>query len=150
MCFKGSIPKNWWCKGSKQVSTTVKVTTSKTSVLASHGTVADNWISWCLSSKQWRWIFTKRHGSVLIRIAWAIDEGRNVVWKIDFERQKIARTVLSTAVAELYSFMKCFGSCQFFSGLWMDLSGEVAKIHMRTDAKNLVTTARTIHLPEQN
>ena len=31
----------------------------------------------------------------------------------------------------------------------MDLSGEVANIHMRTDAKNLVTTARTIHPPEQ-
>ena len=31
----------------------------------------------------------------------------------------------------------------------MDLSGEVANIHMRTDAKNLVTTARTIHLPDQ-
>ena len=29
------------------------------------------------------------------------------------------------------------------------ISGEVANIHMRTDAKNLVTTARTIHLPEQ-
>ena len=44
--------------------------------------------------------------------------------------------------------MKCFGSCQFLRGLWMDISGEVANIHMRTDAKNLVTTARTIHLPE--
>ena len=32
----------------------------------------------------------------------------------------------------------------------MDLSGEVAKIHMRTDAKNLVTRTRTIHLLEQN
>ena len=42
----------------------------------------------------------------------------------------------------------CFGSCQFLCGLWMDLSGEVANIH-RTDAKNLVTAARTIHLPEQ-
>ena len=31
----------------------------------------------------------------------------------------------------------------------MDKSGEIANIHMRTDAKNLVTTARTIHLPEQ-
>ena len=30
-----------------------------------------------------------------------------------------------------------------------DMSGEVAEVHMRTDAKNLVTTARTIHLPEQ-
>ena len=31
----------------------------------------------------------------------------------------------------------------------MDLSGQVADIHMRTDAKNLVTTARTIHYLEQ-
>ena len=31
----------------------------------------------------------------------------------------------------------------------MDISGAVATIHMRTDAKNLVITARTIHLPEQ-
>ena len=31
----------------------------------------------------------------------------------------------------------------------MDIYGAVANIHMRTDAKNLVTTARTIHLPEQ-
>ena len=31
----------------------------------------------------------------------------------------------------------------------MDISGEVANIPMRTDAKNLVTTARTIHLPDQ-
>ena len=31
----------------------------------------------------------------------------------------------------------------------MDLSGEVSHIHMRTDAENLVTIARTIHLLEQ-
>ena len=31
----------------------------------------------------------------------------------------------------------------------MDISGEVANIRMRTDAKNLVTTARTTYLPEQ-
>ena len=31
----------------------------------------------------------------------------------------------------------------------MDISGDVTNIHMRTDAKNLVTAARTIHLPEQ-
>ena len=31
----------------------------------------------------------------------------------------------------------------------MDISGEVADIHMRTDAKNLVTTTRTIHFPEK-
>ena len=60
------------------------------------------------------------------------------------------RIVLScTTVAELYSFMKCLHSCQFLQGLWMEISGVIANIHMRTDAKNLVTTARTIHLPEQ-
>ena len=64
---------------------------------------------------------------------------------IDYESQRIKRTVLSTTVAELYLFMKCFGSRQFLRGLWMDLSGDVADIHMRTDAKNVVRTARTIH-----
>ena len=59
------------------------------------------------------------------------------------------KTVLSTTVAELYLFMKCFGSWQFLRGLWMDISGEVANIHMWTDAKNLETTARTVHLPEE-
>ena len=50
---------------------------------------------------------------------------------------------------ELYNLMKCVGRYQFLRGLWMDLSDEVADIHMKTDAKNLVTTASTIHLPEQ-
>ena len=68
---------------------------------------------------------------------------------IDYESQKIKKTVLSTTVADLYSFMKCFDSCQFLQGKRMDISGEVANLHMRTDAKNLVTTARTTHLPEQ-
>ena len=31
----------------------------------------------------------------------------------------------------------------------MDISGEAADLHMRTDANNLVTTASTTHLPEQ-
>ena len=31
----------------------------------------------------------------------------------------------------------------------MDISGEVANSHVRTDAKNLVTAARTTHLTEQ-
>ena len=35
---------------------------------------------------------------------------------IDYESQKIKKTVLSTTMAELYSFMKCFGSCQFLRG----------------------------------
>ena len=66
-----------------------------------------------------------------------------------YESQKIKKTVFSTTEAELCSFMKSFGSCQFLRGLWMDIPGELANLHMRTDAKNLVTTARTIHLPEQ-
>ena len=37
----------------------------------------------------------------------------------------------------------------FLRGLWMDLTGSEAEIHMRTDANNLVTTATTTHLPEQ-
>ena len=42
--------------------------------------------------------------------------------------------------------MKCFGSCQFLRGWRVGFSGEVANIHMRTDAKNLITAARTIHV----
>ena len=66
------------------------------------------------------------------------------VWLI-MKVKRLKRTVLSTTVAELYSFMKCFGSCQFVERLWMDLSSDVADIHKRTGVKNLVTTARTIH-----
>ena len=68
---------------------------------------------------------------------------------VDSESQKIQKPVHSTTVAELYSFMKCFGSCLFLRGLSMDISGQVANIHMRTDPKNLVTTGRTIYLQEQ-
>ena len=45
--------------------------------------------------------------------------------------------------------MKCFGTCLFLRALWADRSGDVAPIHVRTDANNLATTARTTHLPEQ-
>ena len=68
---------------------------------------------------------------------------------IDYESTKIRRTTLSTTVAELYSFMKCYGTCLYLKGLWQDISGNEAEIHMRTDAHNLVTTAATTHLPEQ-
>ena len=68
---------------------------------------------------------------------------------VDYESTKIRRTTLSTTVSELYSFMKCYGTCQFLRGLWMDISGQVCEVHMRTDANNLVTTASTTHLPDQ-
>ena len=62
---------------------------------------------------------------------------------IDHENQKIKKTVLPTTVTELV-----WAHAKFLSGMWMDPSGEVTDINMRTDAMNLVTTARTIHLPE--
>ncbi len=34
-------------------------------------------------------------------------------------------------------------------GLWMDISGDAAESHIRTDAKNHATDASTTHLPEQ-
>ena len=46
---------------------------------------------------------------------------------VDCVGQKINGTELSTTVAELYSSMQCFGSCQFRRGSWMDISGEVAE-----------------------
>mgnify|MGYP003345342667 CR=1 FL=1 len=68
---------------------------------------------------------------------------------IEYESTKTRRTTLSTTVAELYSFMKCYyGTCLFLKGLWKDISGQTAELHMRT-AHNLVTTAKTTHLPEQ-
>ena len=68
---------------------------------------------------------------------------------VDFESHKITRTTLSTTVSELYSAMKCFGTCQMLGGLWMDMSGQSVEVHLRTDANNLVTTASSTHLPEQ-
>ena len=55
---------------------------------------------------------------------------------IDDASHKIKRTVLSTTVAELYAFMKRYGSAQFYRGLWMDMTA-------------LVTTAASTRLPEQ-
>ena len=54
--------------------------------------------------------------------------------------RRLKRTVLSTIVEELKTFMKCVGSCQFLRRLLMDMPGEVANSHMRTDAKNFETT----------
>ena len=68
---------------------------------------------------------------------------------IFFESSKIKRTTLSTTVAELYAFMKCYGTCQMLRGLIKDITGYSTDIHMRTDANNLVTTASTTHVPEQ-
>ena len=68
---------------------------------------------------------------------------------IFFESTKIKRTTLSTTVAELYALMKCYGTCQMLRGLIKDITGLSSEIHMRADANNLVTTASTTHVPEQ-
>ena len=52
-------------------------------------------------------------------------------------------------VAELYAFMKGYGSAQFCRGLWKDMTAQPIEVHLRTDAKNLVTTAASTRLPEQ-
>ena len=116
MCFKGSVSNIWLCEGSEQTCETTEVAASETSVLPTHWTIEDNWISWCIPQKQRRWIFTEKHGSILSRIARAIIHGILV----DYESQNIKKTVLSTTMAELCSFMKCFASCQFLRGLWKD------------------------------
>ena len=68
---------------------------------------------------------------------------------IDYESHKIKRTVLSTTVAELHAFMKCYGSAQFYRRLWLDMTAQPVEVHLRTDANNLVTTAASTRLPEQ-
>jgi hypothetical protein len=68
---------------------------------------------------------------------------------VDDESTKINKTVFSITISELYACTKCFATCQFIKGLWMDISGSAAGLHMRTDANSLVTTAQTTYLPEQ-
>ena len=120
MCFKGSFSNHWWCESSSQGGETTQVAASETSVLATHRTLDNNWVSWCLLPKQWWWIFSERHDSIFGRISRGMSYGSLV----DYESQKIKRTVLSRNVAELYSFVKCCGSCQFLRGLWIDMSGD--------------------------
>ena len=68
---------------------------------------------------------------------------------VDYESTKIKKAVHSTTMAELYALFRVFGTSCFLKGLWMDMSGQNAELHMRTDANNLVTTAKTTRQPEQ-
>ena len=68
---------------------------------------------------------------------------------IEYESHKITRSTLNVTVSELYALMKGYGTGQWIRGLWADISGQNPKLHLRTDALNLVTTARTTHPPEQ-
>ena len=79
------------------------------------------------------------------------EKSRNSIGSlIFFESTKIKRSTLSTTVAELYALMKCYGTCQMLRGLIKDITGHSCEIHMRANASNnLVTTASTTHVPEQ-
>ena len=68
---------------------------------------------------------------------------------VDYETHKITATTMSTTVAELHGLMRCYGSASFLRGLWSDITGEIADVHIRTDANHLVTTAPATHQPEQ-
>ena len=88
---------------------------------------------------------------LLSRVAWAINKRRNVIWQVwlIMKAKRLKRLCSPLPWLSCICIMKCFGSWQFLRGFWVDISGEVANIHMRTGAKNVVTTAGTIHLPEQ-
>ena len=68
---------------------------------------------------------------------------------VDYKSHKITATAMSTTVAELHGLMRCYGSAVFLRGLWSDITGEIADVHIRTDANSLATTASTTHQPEQ-
>ena len=71
------------------------------------------------------------------------------IYGVSYKTHKITATTMSTTVAELHGLMCCYGSALFLRGPWSDITGEIADVHIRTDAKNLVTTASTTHQPEQ-
>ena len=64
---------------------------------------------------------------------------------VDCETHNVTATTMSTTVAELHGLMRCYGSALFLRGLWSDITGEIADVHIRTDANDLVTTASTTH-----
>ena len=64
------------------------------------------------------------------------------------QQQQQQQQQQSTTVAELNALMKYFGTCLLIRTLRADVTGEILPIHIRTDANNLVTAAKTTHLPE--
>ena len=131
MRFNGSLSNSWRCEGSQQTGQTAQVTASETTVLpltgqlrilgfpdASYRNNDDG------SSQRGMTVFLAESRERSSK------DGMTYGTLVDYESQKIKNIVLSTTVAELYSFRKCFGLCQFLRGLWMDISGEVANIHM--------------------
>ena len=143
VCFNGNHANNWRCWVSQQIGETDQDTASEASILATNWPLRTlGFLDACYRNNDDG--SSQRGMTVFLALSrersWR--DGMTYGSLIDNESQIFFFEVLSTAVAELYSFMKCFGSCQFLHGLWMDVSSEVANIHMRTDSKNLITTAR--------
>ena len=152
MCFVGSFSNKWRCQVTqkKKNGGTDQVTATEASILATHWTIENTRIFLMFLTET---TMMAHHRGTKMFLAESRErssrDGMADGSLIDYESHKIQKTVLSATVAGLYFFMKCFGAFQFLQGLWMDLSGEVASIHLKTDAKNLVTAARPIQLPDQ-
>ena len=122
MCFNGSLSNNWRCEASQQAGEADQVTASDTSVSATHRTVEHRVGFLDASYRNNKGGSSRRGMTVFLAESRkrSSKDGMSYGSQIDYESQKIKKTVLSTTVAEQYSFMKCFGSCQFLRGLWMD------------------------------
>ena len=93
---------------------------------------------------------SSQRAMVLFMVETRKEKSKNTKGSLIFlESTKIKRTTLSATVAELYALMECYGTSQMLRGLIKDITGLSSEIHLRTDANNLVTTASTTHVPEQ-
>ena len=106
---------NWWDSWSH----------SENSVLATHKTIENSWISRCLLPKQRGLLFTD---------AWQcfwqdrVSDRQGMEWRVEvWLTMKIRRLKrLCSALpwrSCFFVFMTCFGSRQFLRGLWMDITG---------------------------
>ena len=111
--FDGSISNSCRCEVSQRTGETNQITATEISVLATHGTIENTWIPDASyrnnddgSSQRGMTVFLAESRERSSRV------GMTYGSLIASESQKIKKTVPSTTVAELYSFMKCLGSCQ--------------------------------------
>ena len=67
----------------------------------------------------------------------AAQQGERQGSLIDYESHKIKRIVLPT-VAELFAFMKDYGSARFYCGLWMVTTAVPVELHLCTDTNETI------------
>ena len=144
--FKGSFSNNWWCESSQQAGETTQVAASETSTLATHRTVENNCVSWCLQQSNEDGSSQRGYDSVCSRITTAFLWEWNVIWKSCWLRKSEGhknRTLDNRGrivfIHEMFWFIPVSPSIVDGPVRWG------CRKHM-TDAKNLATTARTIHM----